>query len=153
MAISNGSGIAAHVGDTAVAVELGNEVKLPSAWRIRQGQQAFVTVHERLLTQAVVDGHLHIGIAESSRNIKVFEQLIVQLDLGAVGIRFPVEVIDADLVSIGIAVKDNLVDEVGAVGIQQKLDFLFSHIEMLGDVYAIVPCLFHLRLFQEPDGS
>ena len=51
---------------------------------------------------------------------------------------------DADLVGIGITVDDDLVEKVGAIGIHQQLDFLFSHIEMLRQVDAEVPSLFHL---------
>ena len=54
---------------------------------------------------------------------------------------------------IGVAVEDNLVDEVGAVSIHQQLDLFLSYIEMLRDIDAKVPRLFHFWGFEEQDLS
>ena len=142
-------GIAVEVGHAAVAVKLGGEVELPSAGRVRHRHQALVAVDERLLAQGVINGHFHVVVAEGQGEVKVLENLAVGLDLGTVGIGFPVEVVDADLVRIGIAVEDDLVDEIGAVEVGSQSEFAPAEAEGLGQIDAVVPSLFHLGRFHK----
>ena len=131
LVVGHGGSITIQIGHTTVSIELGREVELPSAWCIRHGDQAFVTVNKRLFHQAIVDGHLHIVVAESQGQVKVLENLTVGLDLGTVGIRLPIEVIDADFMGIGITVEDDLVDKVGAIEVGLKGEFAPTEAESL----------------------
>ena len=146
-------GIAIQIGDTAIAVELRREVELPSAWCVRHRDQTLVAVDERLLTQGVVDGHFHIVVAESQGQVEVLENLAVGFDLGTVGVGFPVKVVDAHFVGISIAVEDDLVDEIGAVEIDLQYEFAPTHVEVFGQINAVVPSIFHLWRVQETDNS
>ena len=151
--MGHGGGVAAQIRDAAVAVELCREVELPSARGVRHRDQTLVTVHERLLSQSVVDGHFHIVVAESQSQVEVLENLAIGLDLGTIGIRFPVEVVNADLVRIGIAVEDDLIDEIGAVKVGLKDKIAPTKSDAFGQVDAIVPSIFHLRCVFEDDAT
>ncbi len=62
--MGNSGGIAIQIRDTAITVELRREVELPSAGCIRHRHQTLIAIDERLFTQGIVNGHLHIVVAE-----------------------------------------------------------------------------------------
>ena len=71
--------------------------------------------------------------------------------MGTVGVGFPVKVVDANLMRIGVAVKDDLVDEIGAVEIDLQYEFAPTHVEVFSQINAVVPSIFHLWRVQETD--
>ncbi len=73
--------------------------------------------------------------------------------MGTVGVRLAVEIVDANFMCIGIAVEDDLVDEIGAVEVGLKDEFAPANMEVFGQINAIVPSVFHLRCIQKTDDT